>query len=149
MKEKLDVNLDAYFNWLAKWSEKSIKHVKNMENPFTLYDEWLNIVSFKVCPDLIGKEVYFSINGEMKDRITLDTYYEGVILRNGIVEEINKDNIIIKGIVYSYTHLDSTGYFYSSKDLLLSALHYDGVNIYSGNIIKDGYSNNLVKDETS
>lgn len=147
MKKKLDVDLENYFKWCSEWSEQNIAFIKNSDFPFVMFTEWLETQSLSVSVDLIGKEIYFSVNGDSQDRITLDTYQEGVNVRKGIVEKFNEDSIQIDGKTYFLNPSDSLGYFFAKKDLLLSALHYDGSNIYKRNTFCEEYSN-LVQDET-
>lgn len=148
MKKELNIDLEKYFNWYSKLTNKSIDDIKNGEHAFIMFSDWLDIQSVELTKDIIGKEVYFSIDGEYKDTITRDVYLAGVVIRKGFVEEISDKKVKINGITYSFEESDSSGFFFHEKDLLLASLHYDGCDIYQINILEDCYNGNFVEDET-
>ena len=93
------INLKPYFEWYAEWLGVTVKEVmsdKRGISPFNMLFEWLERYE-RPCSEFIGKEVYFSVNGELKNEICYDSYYEGVRIRKGVVEKVTNNSITISG----------------------------------------------------
>lgn len=83
---KIKIDFTPYYEWYAKWidwKKVSVNDFINgrIENPFSMLSEWLDIVSVKINRNIIGKEIYYSLNAEHRDTITYDTYIEGCIIK--------------------------------------------------------------------
>lgn len=79
---KVKINFTPYYEWYAKWidwKKVSVNDFVNgkIENPFSMLDEWLDIISIKPTQNDIGKEIYYSLNALQRNEITYDTYLEG------------------------------------------------------------------------
>ena len=78
---KVKINFTPYYEWYAKWidwKKVSVNDFVNgkIENPFSMLDEWLDIISIKPTQNDIGKEIYYSLNALQRNEITYDTYLE-------------------------------------------------------------------------
>lgn len=145
------INLKPYFEWYANCLGVTIKEVMSDKGPLNMLSEWLERYE-KSCSEFIGKEVYFSINGELKNEIYYDSYYEGVCVRKGIVEEVTNNSITINGATYKLPCY-SNGMLFESLEFCLLQITYDGDDAVidvgtDGTIfISNGYPDDLVNIE--
>ena len=122
---KIKIDFTPYYEWYAKWidwKKVSVNDFINgrIENPFSMLSEWLDIVSVKINRNIIGKEIYYSLNAEHRDTITYDTYIEG------------KDYICSKNTI-----------LFDKLEYCILHLHYDGTDIFEGNELLPMFTEDL------
>lgn len=133
---KIKIDFIPYYEWYAKlvnWEKLSVDDFINgkIKNPFSMFSEWLDIISIKPDKNSIGKEVYYSLNAEHRDTITYDTYLEGCVIKKGIITDISENTLQIDGRKYNYSKYNTV--LFDKPEYCILYLHYDGVDIFEGN----------------
>ena len=148
------IDLKPYFEWYADLLGVTVKMAmsdKRGFSPLNMLSEWMERYE-KPCSEFIGKEVYFSIIEGLRDEICYDSFYEGVCICKGIVEEVTNNSITISGVTYKLSYY-SNGMLFESLELCLLHVVYDGDDAVidvgtDGTIfISNGYSDDLVNIE--
>ena len=133
---KVKINFTPYYEWYAKWidwKKVSVNDFVNgkIENPFSMLDEWLDIISIKPTQNDIGKEIYYSLNALQRNEITYDTYLEGCVIKRGVITDITENILQIDGKDYIYSQYNTV--LFDKPEYCILYLHYDGTNIFEGN----------------
>lgn len=142
---KIKIDFTPYYEWYAKWIDWKRVSVNDfingrIENPFSMLSEWLDIVSVKINRNIIGKEIYYSLNAEHRDTITYDTYIEGCIIKKGIITDISKDILQIDGKDYICS---KNTILFDKLEYCILHLHYDGTDIFEGNELLPMFTEDL------
>lgn len=143
---KVKMNFTPYYEWYAKWidwKKVSVSDFVNgiIENPFSMLDEWLDIISIKPIQNDIGKEIYYSLNAVHRDKITYDTYLEGCVIKKGIITNISENILQIDNKDYIYSKYNTV--LFDKPEYCILYLHYDGTNIFEGNELLPMFSEDL------
>ena len=143
---KVKINFTPYYEWYAKWidwKKVSVNDFVNgkIENPFSMLDEWLDIISIKPTQNDIGKEIYYSLNALQRNEITYDTYLEGCVIKRGVITDITENILQIDGKDYIYSQYNTV--LFDKPEYCISYLHYDGTNIFEGDELLPMFNENL------
>ena len=143
---KVKIDFTPYYEWYAKWinwKKVSVNDFVNgkMKNPFSMLDEWLDIISIKITRNDIGKEIYYSLNALQRNEITYDTYLEGCVIKKGIITNISENILQIDNKDYFYSNYNTVLFY--KPDYFILFLHYDGTNIFEGNELLPMFSEDL------
>lgn len=146
---KVKVDFTPYYEWYAKWidwKKVSVNDFVNgkVENPFSMLDEWLDIISIKPTQNDIGKEIYYSLNALQRNEITYDTYLEGCVIKKGVITDISENILQIDNKDYIYSQYNTV--LFDKPEYCILYLHYDGTNIFEGNeLFQMGGKNDLFR----
>lgn len=143
---KVKINFIPYYEWYAKWidwEKVSVNDFVNgkIKNPFSMLDEWLDIISIKPTQNDIGKEIYYSLNALQRNEITYDTYLEGCVIKRGVITDILENILQIDGKDYIYSQYNTV--LFDKPEYCILYLHYDGTNIFEGNELLPMFSEGL------
>lgn len=148
---KVKIDFTPYYEWYAKWinwKKVSVNDFVNgkIKNPFSMLDEWLDIISIKTTRNDIGKEIYYSLNALQRNEITYDTYLEGCVIKKGIITNISENILQIDNKDYIYSKYNTV--LFDKPEYCILYLHYDGTNIFEGNELLPMFSEDLFAVET-
>ena len=143
---KVKINFTPYYEWYAKWIDWKKVSVDDfvkgkIENPFSMLDEWLDIISIKPTQNDIGKEIYYSLNALQRNEITYDTYLEGCVIKRGEITDISENILQIDNKDYIYSQYNTV--LFDKPEYCILYLHYDGTNIFEGNELLPMFNEDL------
>lgn len=143
---KIEIDFMPYYKWYANWINWKSVSVndfinKRVENPFAMLSDWLDMVSIKIDKNVIGREVYYSLNAEHRDTITYDTYLEGCIIKKGMITDVLDGVLQIDGKNFTYSSYETR--IFEKPEYCILCLCYDGCNIFEGNQLLPEFSEDL------
>lgn len=149
---KVNIDLIPYYEWYSMWRDWDTVTVEDflngkVENPYSMISDWLETVAITIGSNIIGKEVFYSLNAVGRNEITYDTYLEGCIILKGKVTNVTDSVIQIDGKDYWYSK--GNAILFDKPEYCLLSLLYDGEELFEGLELGREYGEDLfVIDES-